>query len=69
MTVCISAINWNDVLLLIIDKRYGCDYSGNNYPEYNGKSVTWAEVHAKKIPLYTFVRDNIWNERDIYKRN
>jgi nucleoside 2-deoxyribosyltransferase len=66
---CIKAVKDCDTLILIIDKRYGGEYSGTKYLEHKGKSITWAEVcyaYYNNIPVRTFVRKITWNERKNY---
>lgn len=74
--VCINAGRGCDLFLLIIDKRYGGEYRGSKYPQYkayNGipMSITWAETafaYDNNIPVHTFVRQQTWDERPIYKK-
>jgi len=75
--ISIDAIKDCDILLLIIDRRYGGLYSGSKYPQYKiyneeiPMSITWAETtfaYDNCIPVYTFVRQAVWDERPIYKK-
>jgi len=74
--VCIENVRNSDAYLLIIDERFGGVYSGKKYPLYRQNdgillSVTWAEAKFafdNKIPVYTYIRNSVWDERNIYKK-
>lgn len=69
--ICLDAVKECDLYLLIIDKRYGGNYSGDKYPKEN-ISITWYETKIafqEKKEIYSFVRDEVWNERPTYKKN
>ncbi len=56
---------------MIIDKRYGGTYAGNKHPKED-VSITWYETKIalqENKEIYTFVRDEVWNERATYKGN
>jgi predicted ATPase len=70
--ICIDAVKDCDAFLLIIGGRYGGSYHGTKYPNFVGKSITWAETccaYSNNIPVYTFVRSSVWDERPAYKNN
>ncbi len=69
--ICLEAVKECDIYLLIIDKRYGGVYAGNKHPKED-ISITWYETKIAlqgKKEIYTFVRDEVWNERPTYKGN
>lgn len=69
--VCLNNVKKADLLILIIDKRYGGIYAGKLYPPRN-ISITQYEVEIAKemgIPVVTFVRNTTWVEKAIYKHN
>lgn len=69
--ICLDMAKKCDIYLLIIDKRYGGTYTGNNYPKED-ISITWYETKIalqEKKEIHTFVRDEVWNERPTYKKN
>ena len=69
--VCLNNVKKSDLMILIIDKRYGGIYAGNAYPSRN-ISITQYEVEIAKemgIPVVTFVRNTTWVEKAIYKHN
>lgn len=69
--VCLDTVRECDIFLLIIDKRYGSTYAGNKYPKKD-ISITQYEAEIafqENKDTYIFVRDEVWNERFIYKKN
>lgn len=69
--VCLNNVKKADLMILIINKRYGGIYAGNAYPSRN-ISITQYEVEKAKeigIPVVTFVRNTTWTENAIYKHN
>lgn len=70
--ICLDAIKNCDIFLLIIGPRYGGEYSGSKYPEMKNLSITHAETRlAAKLNrrIYSFIRQNIFDERKTYKDN
>ena len=69
--ICLNAVKETDIYLLIIDKRYGGTYAGYAYPKED-ISITWYETQIafqEGKEIYTFVRDEVCNERPTYKSN
>lgn len=69
--ICLDAVKECDIYLLIIDRRYGGIYAGENYPKEN-ISITWYETKIaveEEKEMFIFVRDEVWNERPTYKKN
>ncbi len=65
----IEACKWlvrnSDIFVLIIGGRYGTT------DEKTGKSITNIEYDTAfetKMPIYTFVDEEVWNKRDTYKK-
>jgi hypothetical protein len=68
---CLDAVKKSDIFVLIIDGRYGGVYSGDKYPKKD-ISITQYETEialSENKQILTFVRDDIWSERAIYKKN
>jgi hypothetical protein len=69
--ICLDAVKMCDVYILIIDSRYGGKYQGTKYP-HKDISITQYESQIafnEGKEIYTFVRDEIWNEKPVYKKN
>lgn len=69
--MCLDTVEESDIYLLIIDRRYGGTYAGKKYPRED-ISITWYETKIafqKKKEIYSFIRDEVWNERPTYKKN
>jgi hypothetical protein len=70
---CLKVVEESDLLLLIIQKRYGQKYAGNLYNDiYKDISITHAEYrHAfrNRKKLLILCEDEIFNERHKWKAN
>ena len=70
--ICLDSVGDCSIVVLVVNKRYGEQYSGTKYPEYKGISVTHAEVKLailKKMLFITIVNKNTFDERRKYKRS
>ena len=70
--VCLRAVEECDALVLVVGGRYGGLYSGTLRPDLADISITHAEARiACELgkPIVTFVRDSVWAERPVFKRN
>jgi hypothetical protein len=69
--MCLDNVPDCDIYVLIIDERFGEEYSGSD-ANLKRKSVTWAEVQAalreNKI-ICTFVRRDVWREKATWAWN
>jgi hypothetical protein len=60
--VCIAQAKLADLMILLIDRRFGADYR-----DQSDISVTWAEFRAARdsgIPIIALVRKRTWDERE-----
>lgn len=64
---CLSALERVDIVVLIIDKRYGGTYYGSANESITEKE--YFEAIEKGIPCLCFVRRDAWNERHAYTIN
>jgi hypothetical protein len=65
--VCINNVQLADLIILIVDRRFGAPY----YKDKN-LSITWAEFNealTKGIKIIPFVRKDVFYERQIYNHN
>jgi hypothetical protein len=65
--VCLASVKNADLLILVIEPRYGAPY----YKDEN-ISITWAEFREadkNNIPVFTFVRSPIFDERKTWTKN
>lgn len=68
---CLLALGRVDIAILIINKRSGGLYFNNPEDEENCASITekeCVEAFKRGIPIYTFVKEESWNERHSYKK-
>jgi len=69
--MCLDNVMTCNIYVLIIDETFGDEYKGRN-AEFNGRSVTWAEVEValnnNKI-ICVFVRRNVWLEKSTWAWN
>ncbi len=65
--VCVDVARTADLLILVLDWRYGAAFVGS--PEI---SVSWAEFRAARdagVPVFAYVRRAIFNEQLTWKKN
>ena len=65
--VCVENAAKSELIIVIIDRRFGALYSGDN-----SISVTWAEARAAlaaEVNMIVFVRRAVFTERRTWKKN